>query len=213
MRMGGACLDRFWEHLPGQSAQAQEGSFADALDAKPGQGADAYAGTFGGEGVGCSCKIPFDWQEGKQYRLRLFEIADARYPDQPEWWGAWVMDMETVQETFIGQIKVPAAWGWMKGSTNFFVEYYLSVPSCGETPFQQATLHTPTRENGRVVPTGDPSVKNYGTCADSASITVGAQEEAICKSGKEYTSEANSCEKITCSERERFEAERRHTRV
>ncbi|KAI0559239.1 hypothetical protein FGB62_162g01 [Gracilaria domingensis] len=155
-------------------------SIWNALDAKPGHGEDAYAGTFGGEGVGYSCKIAFEWEEGKQYHLRLFEIADSRYPDQPEWWEAWVMNMETAQETFIGQIKVPASWGWMKGSTNFFVEYYLSVPSCGQALFQQATLHTPMRENGRVLPTGDPRVKTYGTCAGSASLTVGDHKEAIC---------------------------------
>lgn len=145
-------------------------SIWDALDAKKGSVEGAEAGTFGGEGVGYQCKIPFDWKEDTQYRLRLFEVADARYPDQPEWWGAWVMDMETMDETQIGQIKVPADWGWMKGSSDFFVEYYLSTPSCEEIPHQKATLHSPTRENGQVRPTAITKAETYGTCARSASV-------------------------------------------
>ncbi|KAI0560992.1 hypothetical protein FGB62_95g067 [Gracilaria domingensis] len=62
-------------------------SIWNALNAKPGHGKDAYAGTLG------DCRFTL--------------------PDQPEWWGAWVMDMETAQETFIGQIKVPASWRYV----------------------------------------------------------------------------------------------------
>ena len=48
-----------------------------ALDAKKGNGDDAFVGTFDGEGTGYSCKIAYDWKEGTEYRLRLWEIADA----------------------------------------------------------------------------------------------------------------------------------------
>ncbi|NKC16484.1 MAG: DUF3472 domain-containing protein [Gammaproteobacteria bacterium] len=155
-----------------------------ALDAKKGDGRDAFAGTFGGEGTGYSCKIAYDWQEGTEYRLRLWEIADARKPTEPEWWGAWVMNMKTKQETFIGQIQVPADWKWMTSSTNFFVEYYLSVSACDQTPYAKATLHAPTRENSTVHPTGAPTLETYGNCKSVAKVTLGSGNAAICETGK-----------------------------
>lgn len=158
-------------------------SIWDALDAKPGNGKDAWAGTFGGEGVGYSCRIAYDWNEGTEYRLRLFEIADSRYPNEPEWWGAWVMNMTTCEETFIGMILVPASWSWLTSGSNFFVEYFLSVPSCDQIPYAKATLHTPTRENGRVHPTGPPSIETYGKCKSAAKVYLGANNDAICETG------------------------------
>ena len=170
-------------NLAGKKKKIAIFSIWKALDAKPGNGKDAHAGTFGGEGVGYNCKIAFDWKEATQYRLRLYEVADARKPKDPEWWGAWVMDMSTKQETFIGQILVPGSWNWMTSSTNFFVEYFLSVPSCDQIPYAKATLHMPTRENGRVVPTRAPSLETYGICKSVAKVYLGAENSAICETG------------------------------
>lgn len=169
--------------LAGKEQKIAIFSVWDALDAKPGTGKDAYAGPFGGEGVGYSCKIAYDWKEGVEYRLRLFEIADASKPAEPEWWGAWLMDMSTKQEVFIGQIKVPANWSWLTSFTNFFVEYFLSVPSCDQIPYAKATLHMPTREDGRVQPTAAPSLETYGHCASAAKVYLGASNAAICETG------------------------------
>lgn len=169
--------------LAGKEQKIAIFSIWDALDAKPGTGKDAYAGPFGGEGVGYCCKIAYDWKEATEYRLRLFEIADERKPNEPEWWGAWVMDTGTKEESFIGQIQVPASWNWMTSNTNFFVEYFLQVPSCDQIPYAKATLHMPTRDNGTVRPTGAPSLETYGHCKSAARVSLGAGNSAICETG------------------------------
>ncbi|MAX37926.1 MAG: hypothetical protein CME33_15330, partial [Gimesia sp.] len=90
----------------------------------------------------------------------------------------------TKQETFIGQIQVPADWKWMTSNTNFFVEYYRSVSACDQTPYAKATLHAPTRESSTVHPTGAPTLETYGDCKSVAKVTHGPDNAAICETGK-----------------------------
>jgi hypothetical protein len=67
-------------------------------------------GTFGGEGTGYSCKIPYEWVANRRYRLRLWATGTD---GADEWWGAWVMDRTTGAEQHIGSIRVPLPWGWL----------------------------------------------------------------------------------------------------
>jgi len=96
----------------------------EALDARKATGVTLLQAPLAARVRANSCKIALRLKEGTEYRLRLWEIADARKPTEPRVVGAWLMDMSTKQETIIGQIQVPADWKWMTSSTNFFVEYY-----------------------------------------------------------------------------------------
>lgn len=159
-------------NLNGHETKIAIFSIWDALDAVAGQAKNSYAGPFGGEGVGYSCKIEYDWQDNVEYRVRLWELSDARKPEEPEWWGAWIMDMSTQEETFIGKILVPANWKWLNSSGNFFVEYFLPTNGCENVPYAKATLSVPRRENGTVQPISAPIAEEYGVCKSVAKTTV-----------------------------------------
>ncbi|MEO6733025.1 MAG: hypothetical protein ABIN01_17505 [Ferruginibacter sp.] len=80
---------------------------------------------FGGEGVGWSCRTPFEIRQDAIYQLRLTltkSTADGA------WWGAWInerSDGETPKEFFLGEIKVKSEMNRIRGnSINNFSEYY-----------------------------------------------------------------------------------------
>jgi len=142
-----------------------------AKNAEPAIGGSAEL--FGHEGTGYSCKIKFNWIEGRQYRIRLWELWDARKPNEDEWWGAWVLDTTTLKEEFIGNILLPASWKWLKSNSTNFVEYWGlqdgRIHSCNEIPYTKATFGFPTLENGTVKPT-NVYYQTYGDCSSIAKI-------------------------------------------
>lgn len=61
-------------------------------------------GTFGNEGIGYSCRIAYPISSDRMYRLRLWRVeADS----SGQWWGAWVKDLSTGVEQWIGTIRAP----------------------------------------------------------------------------------------------------------
>ncbi len=99
-------------------------SIWNAKAARPGPGAACER--FSGEGEGWSCRMQYNWSQGRTYRLRLWELCCAHRPWEDEWWGAWILDTTTGQEVFIGQIQVPSSWNWLDWSV-VWVQYYGSV--------------------------------------------------------------------------------------
>jgi hypothetical protein len=87
-------------------------------------------GTFGGEGVGYSCKLPYAISTGRYYRLRVWRLnADGL----GQWWGGWVLDEQTGVETHIGSIRVASAHQLIAPPMNF-TEYYGTAVSCDAVP-------------------------------------------------------------------------------
>jgi hypothetical protein len=123
-------------------------SIWDALEAEPGPGASSEE--FTGEGEGWSCRIPYEWVEGHTYCLRV-ETCGIDEQDN-EWWGAWIIDTSTNQETFIGKIKVPASWQRMDDYSAVWVEYYRQVNDCGSIPYAKVRFEHPVADNGSFVP-------------------------------------------------------------
>ena len=76
-------------------------SIWEALGAAPGP--DATCQTFGGEGVGYSCRLPFDWQPDVAYRLRLEQT------DSDDEWRVTVSGGGDA--VVLGDIQVPWAAG------------------------------------------------------------------------------------------------------
>ncbi len=125
-----------------------------------GEGATCLA--FEGEGIGWSCRLPMDWHENQPYRLRIAHEGN-------DWWGAWVMDLTTSQEQYLGRIKVPEEWGLLQGVSDNFTEYYGSVPSCEEIDYAVATFNHPTANNGSL--TAEPyNPRTYGLCESFAQV-------------------------------------------
>ncbi len=154
-------------------------SIWNALGAEPGAGASSEQ--FAGEGVGWSCRIPYEWEEGRTYRLRIWELCCAEEPWEDEWWAAWIMDTSTNQETFIGKIKVPASWQWLDENSVAWVEYYGQVNDCASTPYAKARFEQPTADDGNFSPQKLTSV--IGTTCTNAKITLMENKGVIFETG------------------------------
>ncbi len=127
-------------------------------DAKSAQSAaNGYSEVFGHEGSGYSCRIKYNWQEGRKYRVRVWELGIAEAPDSGTWWGAWVMDMTTEKEEFIGKILVPESWQWLENTSYNFTEYWGAQDGkrhpCSSIGYTNTIYDYPTMANGAVKPT------------------------------------------------------------
>ncbi|MEO8862459.1 MAG: hypothetical protein ABI358_13615 [Ginsengibacter sp.] len=91
---------------------------------------------FGGEGVGWSCRTPFEIRPDVFYLLRL---ARTRTDADGVWWGAWIVEnpgADEAKETALGEIKVKSEMNVIRGnSINNFSEYYgQTQEKCGTVP-------------------------------------------------------------------------------
>lgn len=146
-------------------------SIWDSINAQPAKGGTAEQ--FDNEGNGYSCKIKFNWESEKQYRIRLGKFGIAGKLNENNWWGAWVLDTLTLKEEFIGKMQLPASWKCLTSNSVNFVEYWGlqdgQVHSCSEIPYTKATFTFPTLENGTVKPT-NVKYQTYGDCSSIAKI-------------------------------------------
>lgn len=141
-------------------------SIWDALEAEPGPGASCE--WFTGEGEGWSCRKKYNWVEGHTYGLRIKkEGVDEQ---QNEWWGAYIIEIITSEEIFLGRIKVPAFWGGLDDYTAVWVEYYGKVVDCNSIPYAEARFEQPTANDGKYSP---KNLTTYtGTTCPNANITL-----------------------------------------
>jgi len=153
-------------------------SIWNAKAAKPGP--NSKCEYFTGEGEGWSCRLPYKWVEGHTYRLRLWELCCADKPSQNEWWGAWIMDMNTGKETFIGQIQIPASWQWLDWSV-VWVEYFMPVSSCNEVPYAKARFDRPSADNGTFQP--QKLTPDYGKKCPNVKVTLVSKQGAVLETG------------------------------
>lgn len=128
---------------------------------------DADAQTFAGgvvppcarfdhEGAGASCITPFNWQPGREYKLRVWRIG-VPSPAGKEQWGGWVIDYATGEETLIGIIEVDnhrglSGYGSLSGSTVATMENYQWGSQrefgCSQMPYFSASWFGPFANNG-----------------------------------------------------------------
>lgn len=134
-------------------------SIWNAVDAEAGPG--AVAQPFGGEGIGYSVRLPFEWKEGVPYTFRLQRTGD------PLWWELRVREPQG-PPVRLGRIKVtlPVLLGpWLPQ----FTEYFTPVDGCEALPPARVTFSR-LRFQGRGVPASAPTV--YGPCAAWARATI-----------------------------------------
>lgn len=116
---------------------------------------------FTGEGEGWSCRIPYEWQAGRIYRLYL-------YSSEASWWEASVLDEETEVESWIGAIRVPDGWRGLDAWSVMWTEYYgQPVGDCADLAHSRVVFGTPIAD-GAVTPQGSNNrIGDQGTCANS----------------------------------------------
>lgn len=132
--------------------------------------AKSSAESFGHEGSGFSCKIPFAWKEGCVYKLELIRQSSADDTDTSSW-QAYITDTGSSVTSLIGTINVPSDWGNLKPQSNFFVEYFRSVGSCQDTPFEKSVYGNLIMTEDKEIQPLNSSHETYGECANIGLIS------------------------------------------
>jgi len=146
-------------------------SIWDSNGVRCGNVAGAICRTFGGEGVGHQTLIPYNWQAGRTYRLRVWAGGtDA----SGEWWVGAIKDTTSGIETQIGQVRVPFGRGWLNNQVITWVEWWKSgVNRCSELPASTIYFGIP-RGNADAVYAGAPTnTFGTGSCPSKSSFANG----------------------------------------
>ena len=140
-------------------------------------GPNASSRTFGGEGIGYTCELPFEINEDYSYKYRLWRL-DA--DNSGQWWGAWLIETDNegnVTEHSIGKIKVAKDFNQIDiGSISNFVEFYGGVQEeCIDVP-SSVIVFSPPRVNSQ----GEGKYESTSTFKNSTKANGN-----ICSSGSE----------------------------
>ena len=110
-----------------------------------------------------SCRLDVKLEANKQYKLRLWEVSDGNLADDPEWWGAWLINETDDTEEMIGQIQVPGNWDWLNNGAGGFVEHFGPMPKgCGSIPANTSIFKVVQADAGTFQST--ISTNSYGAC-------------------------------------------------
>lgn len=121
--------------------------------------------TFGGEGVGYSCRQWYDWVPGRTYKFKVAKVDTA-------WWGAWVTDTVTGVQSYIGKVNVPATWGGLTNWSVMWTEDFDSpaIQTCDDTPYAKAIWGNPV-SNGTILPQSYSQQVSQTDCLSNTKIT------------------------------------------
>ena len=116
---------------------------------------------FSGEGTGWSCRIPYQWEAGRAYGLKVFTPGGG-------WWGAKVRDEATGEVKELGGILVPEHWRGLDTWSVMWTEYYgPQLNSCSDLAYSSVIFGVPTADDGEVKPAGSHSHLGDGSCETS----------------------------------------------
>lgn len=116
---------------------------------------------FGGEGVGWSCRIPYPWQAGRAYGLKVASLGGG-------WWAAKVRDEATGEINEIGGIRVPGHWRNLDSWSVMWTEYFgPPLGACRDLAYSSVIFGTPAANDGEAKPAGSHSHLGEGTCQTS----------------------------------------------
>jgi hypothetical protein len=131
----------------------------------------ANCGTFNEGGAGYTCRLdPYNWVTGRAYRLRIWAVGQD---GKGEWWGAWVQDTVTGVDSYVGKIRVPTSWGWLRGDWSVSWTEYFGTPAstCDTLPWAKAEFRYPTANDGSVqIASHTPSIASGGDCPGYSQI-------------------------------------------
>jgi hypothetical protein len=113
---------------------------------------------FSGEGEGWSCRIPYMWEPGRAYALKVSAIGGG-------WWEAKVRDETTGVISQIGGIRVPEHWRNLDSWSIMWTEYYgPPLERCSDLAYSSVVFGTPLANDGEVKPAGSHSHLGDGSC-------------------------------------------------
>jgi hypothetical protein len=133
-------------------------------------------GTFGGEGVGWSCRIdPYNWVPDREYVVRVAEV-DGDGPGQ--WYRGSVRDAVTGVSREIGRIHLPpGGTGSFRGWVSWTEFFGTRPPTCREMPRARVRFWYPTANAGSIRVAGHLNEVDQGDCrARIEDVTGGVQQ-------------------------------------
>jgi len=111
-------------------------------------------------GTASGCRIPFGWEVGGSYRLRV-------WTDEEGSWSAAVRE-EGDAESLIGRTPVPHDWRRLTSLSLTWTRYQGgALLRCSDLPSTSAIFSTPTADDGTVLPERHESHLGEGTCEGS----------------------------------------------
>lgn len=129
---------------------------------------------------GTSCRVPYEWQTGRKYTLRVKMVSSD---SSGKWWQAYIKDTFTNTETSVAKIKTPASWKGLNDWSVMWTEYFgTPLASCASLPYSKVTFFNPVANGGAYKPrssAGSNALSTSGTCNNSAirSVVGGASQE------------------------------------
>ncbi len=126
---------------------------------------------------GHNCRLAYEWVKNRPYKLRVAKMsADTNVA----WWGSWVTDTVTQNETFIGKIQVPLdEKGLGEWSIMWSENFSPPVVNCAELIHSSVKFSTPIA-NGNISPkTHSNFVETPQNCPGSSIMDVmgGVQQD------------------------------------
>lgn len=132
---------------------------------------------FSNEGNGYQTLVPFTWEAGRSYQLRLEQSA-------PTQWTAYVDDAQSGIASTIGTVQVPTQWGLLQPYTANFVEFYGARPSSCLAQPRAAVRFSAAGDASGATWTLDQSTLNQsngtGVCTIPPSPPETAEAEGLC---------------------------------
>lgn len=168
----------------------------DATEAKAGSAGSACV-DFGGEGIGKSCRIAHEWQQGHAYRFHVGYEGD-------QWLGVTVTDTTTHKAFKLGSIRTSSNSISPSGMINWteYFEWNSADSDCFNQPYTAAQFDLPagtvTGGNGGVVKASVSSTSLSKTCTANSEVVQNArgsvQRNAIGNSARgPITGEGDRC--------------------
>lgn len=102
--------------------------------------------SFGGEGSGYSVRLPYAWQVGITYNLKIYIDQDASGGNRL--WAASLTNQSTGVVTRIGRVYVPVDRGKIYGPVTFHERYMGPVATCADIKKSQVRFSNMTANNG-----------------------------------------------------------------
>ena len=122
---------------------------------------------FSGEGEGFQTIIPYEWQAGQKYRLRLFKSGRNRRGVE---WTAKVSADGSGKERTIGTITVSEKWGYLSNWSVMWSERYTGpeIKACADVGYSRVVFDEPRANGGTVRPASHHNhLSNPITCPNS----------------------------------------------
>lgn len=156
-------------------------TICDAISAEP--SSEGYLSKNIEPGNGLSCVLPYEWNNGMEYRFTLTKNL-PRTTSTRICWSLQAEEIPTSQFIHIGDIFTAPQWDQFYPWSSYFVEYFGPILDCKVMPRGTVTFH-PLELTGQ---TNVPYSEIYITenCKNQTEVSFEKEEKIYIKTGSKY---------------------------